>query len=65
VILYFSGQENLGRPETVLGAGANLMLTYADFHHRHKPDKRFREVLRSRRKDRAHQGRPRHTTANP
>lgn len=50
MILFYSGQENLGRPEVVIGPKCNLMLTYNDFHKKGKPDKRFRLVLRSRKK---------------
>ncbi len=50
MILYFSGEGSNSNPELVLGNKANIMLTYADYHGKKKLKKRFRKILKSRRK---------------
>ncbi len=46
LVIFFSGEENLGKPETVLGNVANIMFTF--INQQKKPDKRFREVYEVR-----------------
>lgn len=50
MIIFYSGQENLATPERVLGKKANLMLTFFDYYKAKKIDKRFKSILKARRK---------------
>lgn len=50
VVIYASGEENLGRPEVVLGDKSNIMLSYHKYNATGRPDKRFRQILKSRKK---------------
>lgn len=48
LIIFYSGEENLGCPERVLGDKANVMLTYHTMQK--KPHKRFRSIIKARKK---------------
>lgn len=52
MIIYYSGAGSLrqGVPEIALGDEANLMLTYNDFIKTGKPNGRFREILKVRKR---------------
>ena len=51
--IYFSGEGTKANPEITLGDEATLMLTFLEFHKTLKPSRRFRAVLRARKRGKA------------
>ena len=50
MIIYYSG-SGVGRPEYALPAGGdNLMMTYHDSHGKKKPNKRFNQLQKARKR---------------
>lgn len=49
-IIYYSGEGSKANPEITLQDDATIMLTYVDFRVRGKPTKRFKRILKVRKK---------------
>ena len=54
MIIYLSGEENLARPEVMLGKDATIMMTFYMIRPKKngRPDKRFRKIYAMRKKQR-------------
>lgn len=53
---YYSGGEERGNPERVLGKQARVMFTYAEQIGRKLPEKRLRDIVTFRKKQQGNQG---------
>lgn len=50
LIIFFSGDGTRANPEIVLGKECTLMMTYVEFAKKNQPHRRFRWIIRARKK---------------
>lgn len=50
MLIYYSGEGSKSNPEITLQDKANIMLTYGDMHKKNRPTKRFRVILKARKR---------------